>query len=347
MRSTRKTRIAHRKLLVGVIAAVFAIGIAVPALALATEVTYQTTEDGSEITQTGAFSDDSAGISWDGADTVTLSNATLYMVDITGDAVIKLVGESNVSYLYADGDLTIEGNKDAAASEKPVLNLVGDEAYDYAEIEAGSLKVEGATVNVDAEDLCVVVDDGITIDNSKLATTNPEGSSITLDGTDVTVTESEVDLGTGGGIIGADSLTIDNSNVTNRYLGGAVKTIHGGEVALTNMANGETIAYEDPWYSVTQNYITTGDDDGVYLLATGTPGYYEGSSDSSPDIPSGGGGADPGDDPAGGDTPSGGAGGSSAVPATGDANMAVAMMCLAMFVCSLGALGVVRRRVEE
>ena len=109
------------------------------------------------------------------------------------------------------------------------------------------------------------------------------------------------------------------------------------------MANGETIYQEGSSQYSTYHYVTTNDEDGVFLKASGTPGYYKDpvdpGDDPEPDVPSGG------DTPSGGSTPSGGG---TAVPATGDANMAVAMMCLAMFVCSLGALGVVRRRrIEE
>lgn len=275
----------RRAVTAGAMSVMLASAMALPAFA-ATNV-YYADSTGNAQEKTEAFTDEASGISWDGADAITLNNATLGYVDIAGNADIALTGENTVGNIWVEeGDLALNGDETVPAEEKPILNILtqNDESkevtlqsatgYGYVEVE-GNLIVKGLTLLFQNASNLIDVYGNLTIDNSKVAVAD-ESSELYMDVEGTTdIVESVVDYGTEGGICSWDTLTIDNSDVTTRTPeDGPEGYIHSHtDIVLKNMANG-TIDKETYSYP----FVVTGDKDGVFLKAASEPGYYKGTA---------------------------------------------------------------------
>ena len=310
-----------RTVLASAMAVLLAGTMAAPALA-ATEVDYTVEEGGTTISQTAAFNDAAAGLSWDGADAITMNNASLFSLTIIGGGTVQLQGESSASYINAnDGDLTLKGDTNAAAEDKPVLNFVPDTSWQEAGAWAsGTTTVEGATINFaeGTEYGYVGATGDVVIDRSKVAAANTENMVwIQSYNGAISILESVADLGTSGGICAETALTIDNSEITARFADEEDITLaahcHNGDITLKNMQNGTVLEEVDGF-----KYVSSGDEDGLFLKPASTPKYYVNATKGTP---------------------------ANALPATAD-TIGIGIFAT-MAIVALGAAVVARRRMNQ
>ena len=187
------------------------------------------------------------------------------------------------------------------------------------------------TMNFDAYYGEIYSENDLIIDQSKIeiSDSSEDGLWIGSDYAGVTISESDINLGSGydSGICAWTTLTIDNSNISVTFTDDpwfdAIHS-HGGDIVLKNMENGEIVYADDGNYA----YVSSGDEDGVFLKAASTPGYYKDAEEETP-------AEEPAAKPA-------------ALPNTGDAlGMDALVGFAALAACALAVMVIARRRVQD
>lgn len=291
-----------RKLATGTLAGLVAGMLMFPSMALAID---SGTIDGNEITNgTEAEGEGSGGGTWayDGADTITLNDFIGETIQTVGDTIINANGTNEVTSIEASGDLTINGDENAAGEAKPTIAVKGAEqgpggtsvggisAYNKnADGEYASLEINDMNIKMEAESSSIFAANNLTINNSKVARgennkslsiQNAQTSGNVEEQGTVTIKDSVIEA---TAISSTGNLVFEYSDVDVVPREGIEKSADWvktavmafGKITMKNMKeNYEIVTGNTGNNGREYQYVTTGSDDKVELRAAGTPGYY-------------------------------------------------------------------------